>query len=141
MSRSGYSDDCENIGMYRGVVASATRGKRGQAFFRDLVSALDELTAKRLVSSELQTADGEVCAPGALGRRRGHDLGELVNAGRLTLGEVFGIAKQLAAETMYENDEAGPYQGETPEERWTRVRAWAAEQIIPTVEEVPEVSE
>ena len=43
MSRSGYSDDYEpsNIAMWRGQVASAMRGKRGQAFLRELIEALD----------------------------------------------------------------------------------------------------
>jgi len=41
MSRSGYSDDCEGseLAMWRGQVASAKRGKRGQRFFRELVAA------------------------------------------------------------------------------------------------------
>lgn len=52
MSRSGYSDDCENIAMWRGVIASATRGKRGQRFFRDLVTALDAMPEKALVAGD-----------------------------------------------------------------------------------------
>jgi hypothetical protein len=34
----------------------------------------------------------------------------------------FDIATQLAQEIVYENDE-GPY-GETPKQRWTRMRDW-----------------
>ena len=41
----------------------------------------------------------------------------------------------------YERDPYGVNRriDETPEERWTRVRTWAAKQIIPTLAEVPEV--
>jgi hypothetical protein len=37
MSRSGYSDDLENWSLirWRGAVASAIRGRRGQAFLRE----------------------------------------------------------------------------------------------------------
>jgi hypothetical protein len=36
MSRSGYSDDNDDVALWRGRVASATRGKRGQAVARRL---------------------------------------------------------------------------------------------------------
>lgn len=71
MSRHGYSDDCEHVAMWRGVVASATRGKRGQAFFRALVDALDAMPEKRLIAGLLEDAEGSVCALGCLGRARG----------------------------------------------------------------------
>lgn len=129
MSRSGYSDDSENYAMWRGVIASATRGKRGQKFFRDLVVALDAMPEKSLVAGDLETEDGEVCALGALGRHKGADMSDVETTDYEALGATFDIADQLAQETMYWNDEAGPYKGETPEARWTRVRAWAAKQI------------
>lgn len=53
MSRSGYSNDGENIAMWRGQVASAIRGKRGQAFLRELVEALDAMPEKRLTGTIL----------------------------------------------------------------------------------------
>ncbi len=143
MSRSGYSDDYDDengaLAMYRGVIASATRGKRGQRFFRDLVAALDALPAKRLVANNLE-ADGEVCALGAVGKYRGIDLEPLEDCDTLDLGSKFDIAAQLAAETMYENDE-GYYMRygelpETPEHRWMRIRKWAAEQIRVTPDEL-----
>lgn len=135
MSRSGYSEDCEYLSLYRGTVARATYGKRGQAFFRDLVAALDAMPVKRLVEGSFET-QGEVCALGALGRSRGLDMNRLAASNKDELGEVFGIARQLAAETMYENDEGayGHYRkAETPEQRWTRVRKWAAGEIKPAV--------
>lgn len=133
-ARSGYVDDYDDedgaLAMYRGVIASATRGKRGQAFFRDLVAALDAMPVKRLVAGELQTEEGEVCALGSLGKYRGKPVSQLDTYDTLALGETFNIAEQLAAETMCWNDDMGP-RGEIPEARWTRVRAWAAAQIKP----------
>jgi hypothetical protein len=139
MSRSGYTEDCDNDGslaMWRGVVASATRGKRGQRFFHDLVAALDALPIKRLVANELETEEGEVCALGALGKVKGVDMqDDDLTYDYPRLGAAFNIAEQLAQEVMFQNDEAAPWrphhQTETPEERWTRVRKWAAEQIRP----------
>lgn len=118
--------------MWRGIIASATRGKRGQAFFRALVAALDAMPEKRLVEGRLQTEDGEVCALGCLGKARGIDLGainlddtepEPLGA---QLGELFDIAPQLAQEVMFVNDE---WYAKSPEDRWLKVRAWAVEQI------------
>ncbi len=138
MSRSGYSDDCDGyeLAMYRGVIASATRGKRGQRFFVDLVGALDALPEKALIASELQTKEGAVCALGALAKHKGLPISEDDTYDHDALGEKFDIARQLAAEVMFENDEArawvyadGKGHPETPEERWKRVRAWAAAQI------------
>lgn len=143
MSRSGYTDDYDNNGelaCYRGVIASATRGRRGQAFFRALVGALDEMPVKRLVASELETTEGEVCALGALAKQRGAALTTEDSYGdHDKLAATFDIAHQLAAEVMYLNDEgffACPYREETPEERWTRMRRWAAEQIDITPDEL-----
>lgn len=132
MSRSGYSEDCDDTLMYgrwRGQVLSATRGIRGQAFFTDLLAALEEMPEKRLITDELQQEDGEVCALGALGVKRGIDLQDIDPEDSDCVAERFNIASQLAAEVVYENDEGGR-RGETPEERWTRVHAWVKKQII-----------
>lgn len=131
MSRSGYSDESEYpVDLWRGTIASATRGRRGQAFFRDLVTALDAMPIKRLVADELETDEGEVCALGALARARGVTLEPDDTCDYPKLGDTFNIAAPLAQEVMYENDEGGPYAvTETPEQRWERVRKWAAAQI------------
>lgn len=142
MSRSGYTEDYDNedgrLAMWRGVIASATRGKRGQRFFRELVAALDAMPEKRLIANELgvEEADGPVCALGSLARAKGVALTEDDSYAYDRLGEAFDIAKQLAQEVMYVNDEAGPYGGETPEGRWLRVRRWAARQIRVTTGEL-----
>ena len=135
MSRHGYSDNCENLAMWRGVIASAARGKRGQAFFRALIEALDGMPEKRLVVGELRDAEGSVCALGCLGQARGVDIGSVDTEDWGKLGELFDIAPQLAQEVMFVNDE--DFRGRhSPEERWRVVRAWVARQIHPSAAEL-----
>lgn len=128
MSRSGYIDDMEDqwaMIRYRGQVASAINGKRGQAFLRDLLAALDVMPEKRLVSGVLEDGDN-VCAIGALGRAREVDMSELDPDDSAAVSATFNIADQLAREVVYMNDEC--YYG-TSEERWHYMRDWIASQI------------
>lgn len=134
MSRSGYSDDCEYLAVWRGQVASAIRGKRGQAFLRDLLKALDAMPVKELVAGDLEDESGCVCALGALGRHRGIDLETLDTYDYVGLGSTFNIARQLAQEVMYENDEGFWRRGDAGA-RWKHMRDWVAKQIIVTPEE------
>ncbi len=129
MSRSGYSDSCDDswqLIMWRGQVASATRGKRGQKLLKDLLAALDEMPEKRLIAHELKCSDG-VCALGAVGERRGIEMGKLNAEDSEAVGKAFDIASQLAQEIVYKNDEQYAYC--TPEERWQRMRNWCEKQI------------
>lgn len=60
MSRSGYADWCDdNWAMirWRGAVASAVRGKRGQAFLRELATTLDAMPEKRLIGGAAYDAE------------------------------------------------------------------------------------
>jgi hypothetical protein len=50
MSRSGYSDDCKNEGLWRAAVARAVCGKRGQAFVREMAATLDAMSVKELIA-------------------------------------------------------------------------------------------
>jgi len=128
MSRSGYDDDGDQWSLirWRGQVASAIRGKRGQAFLMELVAALDAMPDKVLIAEELQ--DGpNVCAIGSVGVRRGIDMSSLDPHDPETLSGVFGIADPLVREIEFMNDEAS--WGETPEQRWRRMRAWAFSQL------------
>jgi hypothetical protein len=128
VSRSGYSDDIDQWELirWRGQVASAIRGKRGQAFLRELIEALDALPEKCLVANELQ--DGaDVCSLGSIGVKRGIDMNGMDPWDHDGLSRIFGIAEQLVQEIEYMNDE-GAWR-ETPEERWTRMRKWATEQL------------
>lgn len=135
MSRSGYTDDNDDplaLGRWRAIIVSATRGRRGQAFFHSLADALDAMPDKRLVANELEDEEtGGVCTLGALAKQNGVSLDPDDTYDYEKLGATFNIANQLAQETMWMNDEAGPRRGETPEERWTRVRKWVASQIKP----------
>jgi hypothetical protein len=130
MSRSGYSEDYDldnwNLIRWRGQVASAIRGKRGQAFLRELIEALDAMPEKRLIAHELRQ-DGEVCALGSVGVKRGVELEKLDPVDYDTIAGVFGIAHQLVQEIEWINDEGRYYK--TPEERWQYMRAWAAENL------------
>lgn len=129
MSRSDYSeymDDTWQYIMWRGQVASAIRGKRGQQFFRDLISSLDAMPDKRLIRNELRK-DGEVCALGSLGAQRGINLEEIDPEDYDTVASKFNVAHQLAREVMWQNDETYSYC--TPEQRWERMRNWAVENL------------
>ena len=135
MSRSGYNEDCDDnwaIIRWSGVIASATRGKRGQAFFRDLLAALDAMPAKRLITNDLVREDStgfeNVCALGALGKARRADMTGLDPEDAERVAGTFDIAEALARQVVWVNDECGFYP-ETPEARWIRVRGWAASQI------------
>lgn len=150
MSRSGYSDDCDDplvLGRWRAAVRSAMRGKRGQAFLREMLAALDAMPNKRLVREHLQV-DGTQCAYGEPDVIIGAD--ELVDAtgnvlpmgGVCALGSVgaargmdmSGIAHAMTCEIVYWNDE---FQRETPEERWVRMRQWTETQITKSKPDSP----
>lgn len=111
---------------WRGIVASAIRGRRGQAFLRDLLAALDTMPNRRLIADEL-VSKGEVCAIGALGVARGIDMSEYEPDDPDSLAGVFDVAHQLVREVTYLNDEAYCYA--TPERRFELMRAWVAEQV------------
>lgn len=130
MSRSGYSEDCENIAIWRGAVASAIRGRRGQAFLKEMLAALDAMPEKKLVQWELEKG-GEVCAIGAVGKVRGVEMSALDPEDRDGVADAFGIAPALACEIVYMNDEAFWQGVETPEARFVRMREWVARQITP----------
>jgi hypothetical protein len=127
MSRSGYTDDCENLWLYRQAVERAIKGKRGQAFLREMLEALDAMPEKRLIADAL-IDHGEVCAIGSVGVKRGVNMEQLDIEAPEQIAEVFGIAPSLVQEIEFENDEAGHY-AQTPEDRWQRVRAWVVRQL------------
>jgi len=135
MNRSGYSDDCETWDLirWRGAVNSAIRGRRGQSFLQELASAMDAMPEKRLIANELHV-DGAYCTLGVIGAVRGIDMAAIDPYDRSFIAETFNIADALSAEIMFENDDGGMY-GETPEQRWKRMREWAAENI-----KMPEVA-
>lgn len=134
MSRSNYSDDYEYVDLYRRTVENAIRGKRGQAFLREMAKALDEMPEKKLIADEL-VSDGGVCAIGAVCKARGLDVSEVDYEDPDSVAQAVGISRSLAAEIEWMNDEAYRdayyYRGvETPEQRWIRMRKWIQENII-----------
>jgi len=140
MSRSGYTEDCESINLYRNSVHRALTGKRGQAFLRELRDALDAMPEKRLITGALVSealphphTEPGCCAMGAVALARGVDTSKLDPEDRDMIAAAFGIAPSMAAEIAYENDEHDYYRSksETPEERWTRMRAWAEKYLRP----------
>lgn len=134
MSRSGYNDCCDieqwDLIRWRGAVASAIRGKRGQAFLKEMLAAMDALPEKRLITGELQDAydPNAVCALGAVGLARGQDMSQIDPEEHEEVAAEFDVAHAMACEILWENDECGPRK-ETPEARFLRVRAWIENRI------------
>jgi hypothetical protein len=130
MSRSGYTDDGDDqwqLIRWRGAVASALRGRRGQAFLNEMLAAMDALPEKKLVVDEIETADGAVCAIGAVGRARGVDMKGIDPHDPPQVAGAFGIASALAQEIVYMNDEW--FSRKTPGERFALMRTWIKDEI------------
>lgn len=129
MSRSGYSDDVDGWDLirWRGAVASAIRGKRGQAFLREMLAAMDALPEKKLIAHELEQG-GAVCAIGSVGRARGMDMTGIDVEDHTKVAAVFGLPHSLVCEIVFENDEA--WGEETPEARFGRMRDWIERHLI-----------
>jgi hypothetical protein len=132
MSRSGYSDEYENLQLWRNAVARAIRGERGQAFLKELLAALDALPEKRLIPEALVDSDGEVCALGSVGRLRGLDMSKIDPEDHRKLADTFNIAPALVQEIEFENDDdfAWNHHQATPEQRFERMRAWVVRKIV-----------
>lgn len=126
MSRSGYVDDLDQqtLNLYRGTVARSIRGKRGQAFLRELADAMDAMPEKVLIAEELINAEGDCCTIGVLCKSRGLDVGKIDYSDPESVGDAVGIARCLAAEIEFENDGDFWFSNETPEQRWERMRRW-----------------
>lgn len=124
MSRSGYSDDVENWQLirWRGQVASAIRGKRGQAFLAEALAALDALPRPELIPNDLAT-EGAFCMLGAVGHARQATMAEVDVEDHEAVAALFAIPHAFACEIMWENDEGGR-SDETSRARWERMRTW-----------------
>lgn len=135
MSRAQYDDclDSWDLIRWRGAVAQATRGARGQAFLREMLAALDAMPEKRLIRNELVRADGAVCALGAVACARGLDASKIEPEEPEQVAGAFGIAPALAREIAYENDETHVMRGDAlydeGERLWRHMRAWVQKQI------------
>ena len=159
MSRSGlHEDDGDDplaYGRWRAAVRSAMQGKRGQAFLREALAVLDAMPNKQLIREHLvfdgsqpvwsgsevivgadELVDrngvvmpiGSVCLLGAVGQARGMNMSELDPEEMEQVAPACGLANAMAREIVYWNDEGGD-RGETPEQRWQRMRRWIENQI------------
>lgn len=130
MSRSGYTYDGDQweLALWRGRVKSAIRGKRGQRLLRELAASLDAMPEKALVASEegeIVTEAGACCTLGSLALSQGWpDAKELDSEDHERLAGRLNVAGCLVREIEFLNDEWDRH--ETPEERWSRMRAWVA---------------
>ena len=128
MSRSGYNDGGDggewSLICWRGAVKNAIRGRRGQAFLRELILALDALPVKELIARDLRWGD-RVCALGAVGQARNLDLEAFDPDDYHALAGAFGIAEAMIREIEYENDEQWSTRRASPEDRWAHMRQWA----------------
>jgi hypothetical protein len=115
------------------------QSKRGQAFLRELLEALDAIPQKRLIQGAMEQS-GEVCALGAVGLKRCMDLDGLDSRDHDEIADAFGISSMLAQEIAYWNDQGmeacllgltdgGGWKENTPEDRFTFVRAWVVARI------------
>lgn len=140
MSRSGYDDcDCGDYrlaNLYRANVDRAFAGKRGQAFLKEMLAAMDALPDKKLIFGVMQEDSGEVCAIGSVGKARGIDMERLNRLAEeddpqlaFAISRKFGITRHMAAEIMFMNDGYRHAWEETPEARFTRMRKWIESQI------------
>lgn len=131
MSRSGYSDEVDGWALirWRGAVASAFKGKRGQAALKEILAGLDAMPQKRLVAGNFEH-EGEYCTLGVLGKQRGIDMSEFNDDGyadQEAVAEKLCLPRAFVCEVMFENDEA--YSPGGPEGRWQRMRQWVVSQI------------
>lgn len=129
MSRSGYVEDIDDqmFNLYRGRVTRAFTGKRGQAFLRELAAAMDAMPEKVLIANELVNDEGDCCAIGVVCKARGIDTSTIDYEEPEQVGAAVDIAKCMAAEIEYMNDE-WDYR-ESPDKRWQRMRTWIEKQI------------
>ena len=159
MSRSGYNDDDSDdpltVGRWTAAVNASLRGKRGQAFLRELLDELDAMPDKRLIANAA-TKDGCMCTLAVVAAKRGHDLQKLDYDMEMwewdRIADQLGISQAMAREVMYINDEhtdergwvrldgpPDPWGGEpeaylplpnVEERRWRYMRDWVAKQLI-----------
>lgn len=132
MSRSGYIDDIDQWDLikWRGAVASAIRGKRGQAFLLEMWKAMNALPDRALIAGELEV-DGAVCAIGSVGKARQLDMSKLDPEDHESIAAAFGIPHSLACEIMFENDEA---RYGSPADRFAYMKKWIEKNLLPVAD-------
>jgi len=153
MSRIGYiySEDEDypgQFGLWQANCSRSLKGKAGQAALRELEKALLALPKKRLIAGELENAQGEVCAVGALKKYRGttetqasptydmEGVGRELGMPRLVAWKVVAV-NDIEIDGSYVDAEGPTRYGSalrqfipvTPEERYGQMLAWVQSQI------------
>lgn len=137
MSRfwEGESDNPLDWGRYEAAKRSTLRGRRGQAFLRKLIAALDALPKPELSEGALaDRATGCVCALGAVALAQGDSFDDLAqddgNWSPEDIATWYDISPTLANEVIIENDDwRDGNSAEIRQSRWRHVRAWAVRHL------------
>jgi hypothetical protein len=129
MSRSGYSDECDDLALYRGIVERVLRSKRGQAFLNELAVQMDAMPEKVLIAHELINQSGGCCTMGVVCKARKLDVSKIEYEDPESVARALGINHMMAAEIAYMNDEYLLHD-EAPAARWERMRKWVSENLV-----------
>jgi hypothetical protein len=136
MNRSSYAEAefcCWDVVRWRGAVASAIKGRRGQSLLKRLRAAFDAHPDKKLVANSF-AADGAFCTLGLLAHHKGIDLSN-INPSAVDyerLADKFDVSEALVREIMFENDEGmcpDHYSNSDEEERFVNMRRWIERHI------------
>lgn len=129
-------------GQQAGALRAAVRGRRGQAFLRELIDALDALPSQELAAGALEDPEtGCCCAFGAVARARAWGQEEIgfdpmdgdIWRPECRLAEAFDVAETLAWQVIAENEALDSSNDRTwRRRRWRHVRNWAASEIEST---------
>jgi hypothetical protein len=85
---------------------------------------------KILIAGQLINEKGDCCAIGAVCKARSLDVSKIDYWDADSVAKAIGVARSMAAEIEYENDEGYRRPDpETPEARWTRMLKWASDLI------------
>jgi hypothetical protein len=147
MSRINYCDDEDfqnQAFLWEANQERSIKGRKGQAALRELEAALLALPEKQLIADELENAEGQVCAVGALARFKGKEnpmVGDSFGSeeDNLTINEdkiervtvdfaqELGVPRMVAIAIVHENDDE--WKPVTPEQRYRRVLGWTQRQL------------
>jgi hypothetical protein len=133
--RISYSDEEDypgQHGLWQANCLRSIKGQKGQASLRELEQALLALPSRRLIANELEDAEGEVCAIGALAKYRNHTPKADPEWEMEEVGVELGMPEMVAWRVVALNDididlyydrKQDRYIPSTPEERYERVLA------------------
>lgn len=147
MSRfdEGYDEDFQNqAALYQANTRRALKGRKGQAFLKEMEEALVALPMKKLIEGRICEA-GQVCAMGAFALKRRRDAGADIKAAldwleaedpgegdatetALFSKKHFGVMECLSFEMAWVNDDDNGVK-QADEDRYERVLKWVRSRI------------